>query len=1476
MARMGKWLSRLLGAIIILCALLLIAVMVISYTQWGMDQARRIALNGLRSKVNGELEVARASGGGLLQGVVFHGVAITDTATGKSFATVDSISVRYNGARLLLSWFGQVLLGPITLYRPQLTLAQLPGDSLWNFDRLFRTGAPGGGPATRLVRFDDATLVDGHIIVRRPYTDTAQGGMAERFVLEDTPLGRVQVMDFQHVNAHILSFTLSQPGSGTREVRLDHLATRAHVLRTPVELTDARGSVTIADSLIGIDIPELHFARSVAAVTGQLHRRAGGMTYDLRVDGKDLRLADLRWIDARLPEQGRAKFALHLESTAGGELLLSFSRLDLEAPGTRVNGTFGYRTGRHPQLRAVDLRLGALDLDWVAAALGRELPLSGRLAGRVQAAGPLAQLQTSGDLTLAGWGGAGVPSVRWTGTLDLEHAGTLSGLNTEFTDLDLALLERLRPGLGLAGTASGRLDLDGNIQQSMQVRTVLRHELRGQVSQLNGGGRVASSAGITRMDLAFDAQPLRLETLARMVPQLDSLRGRARGRITLAGSTDSMDVSLDARTDAGPVKLSATVDRRGTLPAVVAEAQLQDFQPARIGLAPIEATLTGRITANLMGNNLENLSGPLHADIASGVIMGFPLERSRLTAILADGFATLDSAFFRAPGMRATATGRFGLTAAHSDSIRIAIESESLAQLEPLILGQVLDPTAPRVDGSGRATVVLNGSLAGFAVGADARLDHLRVEEQSSAFTHIRFDATGVRTDNMAYRVTLAADSVRALGAVTDSARGSLSMQGDSGSLSVLTWRAGERAAQVAARFHDAGEGLTEWRVEELRFRSGPGEWSLAAPTSLLWGTRSIRMSNARLVSDQGGGLTGTGMLAWQDTTGFGVPDAALDFDLRMTDVPTRLIPQAVRPAGDVGGVLEGSVHIAGTTATPEIRAEVAATGLKFQTATLERLRFLFTYRDRLIDAQVSAFLADREVMSGVGTIPVDLRFGPVDQRVLNEPVDFTMRMDSFPAAFVFGLLHGFSDIQGSFKGDLEAGGSAREPKLSGAMLLAGGAATWDATGVRYTDAEGSFLMNQELSATIDFTARTRDPRGGSRGGSARITGTVDLQQASDPGFDLTLVASSVLAAKRRDMEVTASGRVAIGGHYQGPRISGNVTIDRGTIFLDEIYRQYLIVPLEDPLLLGVIDTTLMSVRNVLPASENPFLRNLRVENLQLSVGSDAWLRGRQMNVELAGDISVDYDRRAQNLVLNGSLQAVRGTYRLEYGFLARVFEVQNGTVEFPGTPGMDPNLSIRAVYTARTGDQPIDISAEVTGTLTSPRVRLTSDVQPPISESDLASYLFFGAPTTAFASGSSTGGGVFSGLGRSVLEASGLGLFAGGLQTLGQSVGLVDYVGLTAAEASPARDTGIGGFLSGTRIELGRYITPRLFLIYTQPLNSTARDPGIRLEWRFHPTYTAEIFTEDRFARAPSFGLTQAFSLRRVYGFLLYREWSY
>jgi hypothetical protein len=79
---------------------------------------------------------------------------------------------------------------------------------------------------------------------------------------------------------------------------------------------------------------------------------------------------------------------------------------------------------------------------------------------------------------------------------------------------------------------------------------------------------------------------------------------------------------------------------------------------------------------------------------------------------------------------------------------------------------------------------------------------------------------------------------------------------------------------------------------------------------------------------------------------------------------------------------------------------------------------------------------------------------------------------------------------------------------------------------------------------------------------------------------------------------------------------------------------------------------------------------------------------------------------------------------------------------------------------------------------------------------------------------------------------------------------------------------------LYGTEVEIGRYLTPDLFVRATQPIGGQL--PGFGLEWTFASRWRLEFVTEDRFKRYASYGYSfSSFSLR-TWGMMLFRDWNF
>ena len=233
----------------------------------------------------------------------------------------------------------------------------------------------------------------------------------------------------------------------------------------------------------------------------------------------------------------------------------------------------------------------------------------------------------------------------------------------------------------------------------------------------------------------------------------------------------------------------------------------------------------------------------------------------------------------------------------------------------------------------------------------------------------------------------------------------------------------------------------------------------------------------------------------------------------------------------------------------------------------------------------------------------------------------------------------------------------------------------------------------------------------------------------------------------------------------------------------------------------------------------------------------------------------------------------------------------------FLGTPGLNPNLEIEALNRLRTPylDEPLNIFADVTGTLMAPRVGLRSDGSLPIAESDLVSYLIFGRPSYALATGQSA---IVEGAAGSLLGAAtgagvtlGLGVLSSQLgSVVARDIG-IDYFAINQGlDVLPFASGSMSGSLAEsaawTEVELGQYVSNDVFVaVQLRPLygvGSSSLRPssplaGVRLEWTLGDLWTVEGFVEDRFARnrLPGFG-SMLLDTEMVAGFFVYQEWGY
>lgn len=372
------------AAVVLLVA---VAVLILTRTDFGVRDVGGYLVRTVNGRINGRLDVGRVtSPGGLLNGLTLHDVRIRDTGGGQ-ILEADSISLSYDWRTIVA---GRIVLDRLWLFRPHVVLQQLPGDSLWNFERLLAPppGAkPGSGGPAPLVVIGGIRLVDADVVVRIPWDSKGGAPDTTRFEVTRVAGGLERVMRFRHVHASIPRLLLSSPLEHGQLFQIDTLATTAEIWKQPAQLRQAHGTFALRDSVLSFHFDPVVLPDTRAVVFGRIIVTAPEPLLDIQIDADTVAFADLKWLSPDLPTTGGGRVHLRIESVPGG-VLYSARDLSLRAPNTRVLGDVGLVVGDSAYFTHVDLQAGPLDVGLFQHLIPGNIPFKGLQVGRLQLRAP--------------------------------------------------------------------------------------------------------------------------------------------------------------------------------------------------------------------------------------------------------------------------------------------------------------------------------------------------------------------------------------------------------------------------------------------------------------------------------------------------------------------------------------------------------------------------------------------------------------------------------------------------------------------------------------------------------------------------------------------------------------------------------------------------------------------------------------------------------------------------------------------------------------------------------------------------------------------------------------------------------------------------------------------------------------------------------------------------------------------------------
>ncbi|MGK9053307.1 translocation/assembly module TamB domain-containing protein [Neorhizobium petrolearium] len=484
-----------------------------------------------------------------------------------------------------------------------------------------------------------------------------------------------------------------------------------------------------------------------------------------------------------------------------------------------------------------------------------------------------------------------------------------------------------------------------------------------------------------------------------------------------------------------------------------------------------------------------------------------------------------------------------------------------------------------------------------------------------------------------------------------------------------------------------------EWNDAQLRQTrdAGISPFRLQASGSFAGGT--VALDATRLTGSGGLDLSATGRVILQN----GVP--ALDINARANAVPASLI-NAFAPSLGARGTISGTVTATGTPEAPAVRydlrwadagvSQTASAGLAALNITANG-----TFQNGTVTVDTRLSGGGGVSLSGGGSVSL------AGQKPLN--LQFNGRL---PFSILAGQLaaQGFM-LEGTGNVDVAIKGTAAAPAITG---------TASSSGARFIDVRRNLAVT-DLAANVSFDGNSANiSRLSGRlsgGGTVSVQGSVGIAPGSGFPADLRITLAQATYADGTLFAATADGALTITGPLtSGPVLGGRVTLTKAAIT----------VPARLPTSLTAIDIrhrnappdVLRQMEELRPKDATGSSRPIAL-NLQISAPNGIFVRGRGIDAELGGELTVT--GTAMDPIVAGGFEMRRGRIVI----LAKRLDFTEGDITFGG--GLIPVLNMEA----NTTSGQTTITVNVTGIANDPTIAFSSS--PALPQDEILAQLIFG-----------------------------------------------------------------------------------------------------------------------------------------------------
>jgi translocation and assembly module TamB len=1083
----------------------------------------------------------------------------------------------------------------------------------------------------------------------------------------------------------------------------------------PLDVRDAAGRIELFADSAQLDLPRIALGNSALTLLGTVAFAKGADDIRLALDLNASRvdLADIAWINDLIPKSGSGSAKMRIESApAAGGIRYRFNDLAVSATGTELRGRMVMDVGPGDDVALTDLDIMAspLDLRLVREIFGDSSPpppWDGTVRGRLRASGgPLTSWRIDPSTIVFEDRRVGTAQSRFTiaGTLDLLADQTIfKPLDIRIDSMDV----RTAGGVtdiadSLQGYLTGKVQIAGPLDNVVFRDLDLLH-VDGDLprSHVRGEGRIADDESKVWLEARLTLDTVGVASFGRAFSS-EELAGTLHGSVEVAIIRDSTALSLVLGGEAGDLVFNGATSMDTTLLVMQGELALWDFDARKLlpALVLPAHSITAHATLGINGP-WEEPTGPVEFMIdSSSTIASLVFEEARGSLALEAGGVRIDTLIARGPVGRLSARGRLSRDPALRDTVRFEVDLADVRELRGFLSDSLATAWTDSLRGRAR--------LSGIALGSLDTMD-LRTVLSADSVVVGSYSVSRVDADVLLDGVPSATHGLVTFDAVEIGGAG-LPVHRISAEATVreAAWAdasmrlvaADTLFASARADIHYMGDSL-EVRIDSLNARTADARWSLLRPTGIFSGPDRLVVDSLELRSADGARFALNGRIE---------TDGTLAMEAHALRVPlaharfTGLMPARVN------GELTFDARADGTVDSPLLAFDLRLDSTRVDGRMAPELSMQGTYAERIAAVNVNARTLQRDAFTLTAELPLDLSFRgqALAERWVKAPLYVRLVADGSPLAGLEALMPGIRDLRGGFDADLQVTGywDALEPR--GIMLVREGAFSVPALGTSFRELDMDVGLAPD--SIVLYQARLADDRSSSD--TASVTGTIARVNGIWRANLQTFARALRVIDDPRVAEADVSWSLRLRGPLDSLTLGGDITVPSANVFIGEQQRRVL--QLEEDL-----------AADSASASYAPVL-----EGLRLRLGNEVRLRSPEANVQLTGEVAVVGTLDSPDV--RGEIFAERGSYRLDLGLLQRTFQVDSGLVRMNGPLSIPPSLDIFTSYTVRQAQrEDVHITARINGTVEQPRLTLgSSDLGTTASDTEIISYLLFGAPT--------------------------------------------------------------------------------------------------------------------------------------------------